>query len=312
MKMQDAHNPLKMLAAVALTSLLALAMTGCTRSDARKISLEKKAPLSAPVPGPEQPGLRIGMGALNTPKEGYLYYRRLKEYLAKELRMPVTLVDRENNAEMNRLLAVGGVDVAFVGAGPYVEGHDRFGLELLVMPLVKGKSAYHSYIIVPKDSTANSLDDLRGKRFAFTEPQSNSGKLVPTYLLARHKETPKSFFGKVSYTYGHDISIASVAKKLVDGAAVNSLIWDYLARTRPELTTKTRIVYVSEPYGIPPMVVKNLNPALRERLLKVLLSMHETPEGKDVLAGMMIDRFVPGNDANYDSIRAIKRWTMGH
>lgn len=309
MKIRDAHNPLKMLAVVVLVSLVAMA--GCTRSDAQKTSLENKAPLTAPVPGPEQPGLRIGMGAVNTPKEGYLYYRHLKEYLAKELHMPVTLVDRENNDEMNKLLAVGGVDAAFIGAGPYVEGHDRLGLELLAMPLVKGKAVYHSYIIVPKESTANSLDDLRGKKFAFTEAHSNAGSLVPTYLLARRKETPKSFFAKVTYTYGHDISIASVAKKLVDGAAVSSLVWEHLARTRPELTTKTRIIYVSEPYGIPPLAVKDLDPALRARLLKVLLAMHETPEGKGVLSGMMIDRFVPGNDANYDSIRAIRKLTAG-
>ncbi|GAM08272.1 phosphonates-binding periplasmic protein [Geobacter sp. OR-1] len=253
------------------------------------------------------------MGALITPKEGYYYYSRLKDYIAKELQIPVNLVDRENYAEMNRLIAEGGVDMAFVCAGPYVEGHDQFGMELLAMPLVKGKPVYHSYIIVPKDSPAQKLDDLRGKTFAFTDPKSNSGKIVPSYLLARRKETPESFFSKVSYSYGHDKSIMTVAEKLVDGAAVDSLIWEYSAQTKPDLTAKTRIIDVSEPYGIPPIVVrKDLPQATKKRILKLLLSMHETPEGKMILAGMMIDRFVPGDDANYDSIRAIKKWIAGH
>jgi phosphonate transport system substrate-binding protein len=252
------------------------------------------------------------MGAMITPKEGYVYYNRFKEYLAKELQMPVSLVDRANYAEMNQLLAVGGVDIAFVCAGPYVEGHEKFGLQLLAMPLVNGKPVYHSYIIVPADSRAQTFDDLRGTSFAFTDPQSNTGKLVPTYLLARRQTTPEAFFGKVSYTYGHDKSIAAIAEKLVDGAAVDSLIWEYLHRTKPELTSKTKILHVSDPYGIPPLVVrKDLDPALRERIFKILLTMDTNPVGQEILRGMMTDRFIPGDDANYDSIRAINRWIAG-
>lgn len=282
---------------------------GCSRSDAPEVSLEKKVPLASLSSEKKGTPLRIGMGAMITPKEGYVYYSQLKEYLAGKLKMPVTLVDRENYDEMNKLLDSGGVDSAFVCAGPYVEGHERFGLELLVMPLVKGKPVYHSYIIVPRDSPVQRLEELRGKKFVFTDPKSNSGKLVPTYLLARMGETPEMFFGKFWYTYGHDKSITAVAEKLVDGAAVDSLIWEYMNRANPALTQKTRIVNVSEPYGIPPLVVrKGLDPGLKERLSRVFVTMDKDPEGKRILAGMMIDRFVPGDDGNYDSIRAINRW----
>jgi phosphonate transport system substrate-binding protein len=281
---------------------------GCSRSDVAEISLEKRAP----IPSTATAGiatLRIGMGAMITPREGYVYYNRLKEYLAQQLQMPVSLVDRENYAEINNLLASDGLDSAFVCAGPYVEGHDKFGLELLAMPLVKGKPVYHSYIIVPRESTAQRLADLKGKTFAFADPKSNSGSLVPTYLLAKRGTTPRAFFSKYWYTYGHDKSIAAVAEKLVDGAAVDSLIWEYLNRAKPEFTSKTRIIDVSESYGIPPVVVRhNLDPRLKERLRQALLTMHESPAGREILAGMMIDRFVPADDANYDSIRAINRW----
>ena len=294
-----------------LLGCLALAWlaVGCSRSDTPEVSLEKRVPLENLSAAKKDTPLRIGMGAMITPKEGYVFYSRLKEYLASQLNMPVTLVDRENYEEMNKLLDSGGVDSAFVCAGPYVEGHDRFGLEILVMPLVKGKPVYHSYIIVPLDSPVQRLEELRGKTFAFTDPKSNSGKSVPTYLLARMGESPETFFGKYWYTYGHDKSITAVAEKLVDGAAVDSLIWEYLNRVKPDVTQKTRIVNVSEPYGIPPLVVrKELDPGLKERLRQAFVTMDNDPEGKKILAGMMIDRFVPGDDGNYDSIRAINRW----
>lgn len=296
-----------------VTMLVCMLTAGCDRSSSPEINLEKKSATLSPPVKAAKATLRIGMGAMITPKEGYVYYSKLKDYLATTLQMPVTLVDRDNYTEMNKLLASGGVDTAFVCAGPYVEGHEEFGLELLAMPLVKGKPVYHSYIIVPKESAAQRLDDLRGKSFAFTDPQSNSGKLVTTYLLGRRNESPQTFFGKFSYTYGHDKSIAAVAEKLVDGAAVDSLIWEYLKRIKPELTANTRIIDISEPYGIPPVVVrKNLSAEVKSNIQSALLQMHETTAGKEILAGMMIDRFVPGDDANYDSIRQMNRWLASH
>lgn len=296
----------------AVFSLLLLFSPGCTKEAPPEISLENRKTPKAVEQTPQHAGLRIGMGAMITPKEGYIYYRQLQEYLEKRLQQHVSLVDRENYDEMNGLLENGSVDAAFVCAGPYVEGREKFGLELLAMPLVNGKPEYFAYIIVPKESPVQKLADLRGKRFAFTDPKSNSGKLVPTYMLARMGETPESFFGAFSYTYGHDKAINAVAQKLVDGASVDSLIYEYMKRKTPDLIARTRIVEKSDPYGIPPFVVrKDLPFGIKEQLRITLTSMHQNPEGKAILQGIMTDRFVAGDDTNYDSIREMNRWISG-
>jgi phosphonate transport system substrate-binding protein len=246
------------------------------------------------------------MGAMITPKEGYVYYQRLQAYIGKKLGRTVQLVDPGNYEEMNRLLETGELDAAFVCAGPYVEGKKKFGLELLVMPLVNGKPIYYSYIIVHKNSEFRRFEDLRGKVFAFADPKSNTGKLVPTYMLALMNETPESFFAHHIFTYGHDQSIRAVAERSVDGAAVDSLIWENMAERTPNLIKQIRIIARSDPYGIPPVVVRpGLDPELKKRLKDILLSASADPEGNDILKGMMIDRFVPGDDANYDSIRTM-------
>ena len=286
--------------------MLCMLLPGCQK-------LEPSAPHSAASTQlQEQPPhlagktLRIGMGAMITPREGYVYYLKLKGYIEKKLGQPVQLVDRGNYDEMNRLLEEGGVDAAFVCAGPYVEGQQKFGLELLAMPLVKGKPVYYSYIIVPVDSPARKFEDLRGKAFAFTDPKSNSGKLVPTYMLALLGETPQHFFATVEFTYGHDESIRAVAEHLVDGAAVDSLIWEYTAVKTPGITAKTRILLRSEPYGIPPVVVRpGIDALLKKRLQEILLQAGEDEEGREILKGMMIDRFVAGDDRNYETIRSM-------
>jgi phosphonate transport system substrate-binding protein len=284
----------------------------CNRTEPARISLKTTETVKETAPVQKMQPLRIGMGAMITPREGYIYYQRLQSYIEKRLGRPVLLVDRENYDEMNGLLESGGVDVAFVCAGPYVEGKAKFNLELLAMPLVKGEPIYHSYILVHKDSAITNFKDLRGKVFAFTDPKSNSGKIVPTYMLAKMKETPESYFSRVEYTYGHDKSIRAVAEKIVDGASVDSLIWEYTAIKRPELIRQTRIIVKSEPYGIPPIVVRaGLDPEIKKILKDILLSASHDPEGQEILKGMMIDAFVTGDDKNYDSIRAINAWIAG-
>jgi phosphonate transport system substrate-binding protein len=262
------------------------------------------------IPTNSAQGIKLGIGSMITPKEGYVYYRRLADYLEKKMGTPVTIVDRGTYQEFNDLLASGGLDIAFVCGGPYVEGHEDFHLELLVVPETPaGESVYYSYLIVPQTSQAKSFEDLRGHRFAFTDPQSNTGRLVPTYMLSRLGENPVEFFSEVIYTYAHDKSIQAVASGRVDGAAVDSLIYNYMLGTNPEVVKKTRILTISDPYGIPPVVVRPyLQKAVRDRLQTTLLEMHADPEGQNILEGMAIKRFVSSSDAAYDGIREIEQF----
>jgi phosphonate transport system substrate-binding protein len=143
--------------------------------------------------------------------------------------------------------------------------------------------------------------------FAFTDPDSNTGKLVPTYWLWQMGEKAETFFKKTIFTFSHDNSILAVAKELVDGAAIDGLIWEYYNRKNPIFTSKTRIIRKSEPYGIPPIVASGfLASDLKNRIRQVLFSMHRDPEGQKILNELMIDRFTPPRDEWYDSIRNIE------
>ncbi|MBI5634819.1 MAG: phosphate/phosphite/phosphonate ABC transporter substrate-binding protein [Nitrospirae bacterium] len=282
-------------------------VAGCSPNPEQKISLEKR---EAAVPEKKNgKAIRIAVGGMITPREGFAYYRQFLDYIGEKIGQPVQFVDREDYAEINKLVATGQVDVAFVCGGPYVDGRKEFGMELLAAPVAYGETVYYSYIIVRNDSPYHQLSDLRGKRFAFTDPLSNTGKLVPTYMLAKMHETPDSFFGKYSYLGSHDKSIHAVAEGVVDGAAVDSLIWEYANRTSPKFTSKTRTILKSPPYGIPPVVVpKELSPELKDRLRKIFLDAHTDPKGAEILKKMHIDRFVTIDDKAYDSIREMKTW----
>ena len=290
--------------------LVAMAIAGCIkREEPKKISLEKRETIAATTEKNDVKHLRIAVGGMITPKEGLAYYRHFLDYIEEKLGQPVDFVDRDDYAEINEMIRNGDLEAAFVCSGPYVDGHREFGMELLVAPQAYGKTVYYSYIIVAKNSSIKSFEDLRGKSFAFSDPLSNSGKLVPTYMLARINETPETFFSRYIFTYKHDKSIQAVAQGVVDGAAVDSLIWEYLNRTNPEFTSKTRIIRKSPPYAIPPVVVpKGLDPQVKERLMQIFLNANNDNKGRELLRKMMIDKFVVIDDSAYDSVREMESW----
>lgn len=266
------------------------------------------AALAAAVSGDAQSKpVRIGIASMITPVDTVKYYQGIVDYVSQKLGIPAEMIQRRTYAEMDRLLEAGEVDVAFLCSAPYVKNRREFGVELLVAPQVDGKPFYNSYIIVHKDSGIRSLEDLKGKTFAFTDPRSNSGKLYPEYALARKGFSIHSFFERYVYSYSHNKSIELVAKKVVDGAAVESLVYEFMRETHSPYTEQTKVVMKSPEFGIPPVVVsRDVSGFLREKIREIFLEMHTDSKGNAILDAMHIDRFIKVPDSNYDSIREME------
>ncbi len=254
-----------------------------------------------------EPRLRIAITPVLV--ENYLELnRQLVAYVGEKLGWPTDIVQRWSYKEISDLLEKGEVDVAFVCGLPYVIDHERFGLELLVAPVVYDHPIYYSYVVVPVDSPVERFEQLRGKRYAFSDPLSNSGHLVPQYMLAQLSETADRFFTRSIFTYSHSASVEAVAVKFVDGANVDSYVYDYLVATNPALTAKTKIIARSPAHGITPVVIRRgVEPSLEARIRTVFLEMDRDPRGRELLRQLMIRRFVTVPDSLFDSIREMRR-----
>jgi phosphonate transport system substrate-binding protein len=294
------------------TFLLAAGLTfayGCSGESSYKnvdfsktINVERPRSLSA-----DQNLLRVAVGAMISPQKTYDYYREILDYIGNKVGRNVQLVQRKTYIEVNELLAKGLIDIAFICSGPYATGKEKYRFEGLATPQVRGKPFYQSYLIVNKGSSYQTFEDLKGRVFAFTDPNSNSGTLVPKYWLALIGAHPESYFKSTNYTYSHDNSILAVAKSLVDGATVDGHIWEYYNVYNSIHTAKTRIIKKSEPFGSPPLVASESLPAqLKNRIRDALLSMHQDAEGKQILKELLIDRFVAPKKSWYDPIRNMK------
>jgi phosphonate transport system substrate-binding protein len=257
---------------------------------------------------PQKQYLKVAVAAMISPKETFIHYRQFLDYLAEQLDLETQLVQRKTYGEINALFKQGEIDVGLICSGPYATGNERYGFEAVATPQVRGSKFYQSYLIVNKSSPYHKLEDLRGRIFAFTDPESNTGRLVPVYWLQKKGEAADTFFKMSIYTYSHDNSILAVAKNLVDGAAIDGHIWEYYNKKNPVNTAKTRIIKKSELFGNPPVVVsERLLPQLKEQIRRELFSMHLNPEGKKILSELMIERFIAPKEKWYDPIRRMQQ-----
>lgn len=299
------HSALPALLPTALALCLLSLLPGCaTVEPVPYVDLDMGQP-AGEVPTPAAQGvLRVAVSATLTGREGLFWHRKLLDHLTQATGLRAEFVEPRTYSELDSMLRGGAVDIAFSCAGPYVQGHDEAGIELLAVPEIQGERVFRSYLIVGSDSAVRDLEGLRGKRFAFVDPGSHTGWLLPTMLLLERGHRADSFFSGTVFTYAHERSIDVVADGLMDGAAVDSLVWEDVRRSSPELAARTRVVWRSGPYGIPPVVVRpDLDSGTKELARGALVHLHETRAGRTILDGLGLDRFVLGDDADYDGVR---------
>jgi phosphonate transport system substrate-binding protein len=255
---------------------------------------------------PQQP-IRFGLTAA-VARENLDLYERWAAYLGRKVGRPVQFVQRRTYREAIELLQTGEHDFSWICSAPYVKYRSSNVLGLMAVPVFDGKPLYQSYIVAQKDRPFRTIGDLKGHIFAYSDPDSNTGYIVPRHMISDLGGNPDSFFRQTFFTYSHTESIEAVAAQVADGAAVDSYVWEYLNRKQPQFTANTKVIQRSESFGFPPLVYRTgVDPELLTRMTEALLNMDKDPDGRALLAELMLDRFISAPSSLYDNIRLDER-----
>ena len=296
---------------LAAASLGSSPLAGCRRdTELPVVDLSERVPVArTAAKSAGQPHLRVAVAAMLAPEATRPQYERLVDVIGRRVDRRIDLVQRQTYKEVSELLARGELDVAFVCSGPFIRDHAAFGLELLVVPLAYGKTVYHSYLLAHRDSGIETLDGLRGKTFAFVDRLSNTGYVAPRFMMHQRGLTPDTYFGDTFFTQSHDTAVRAVALGQADGAAVDSLVWEFMNARSQQITGQTRIIEMSPPFGIPPVVVHpSVDPALKEALRAAFLTLHDNTEAAEAMGAIHIERFVRGRLSDYAVVRQMYDW----
>jgi len=225
-----------------------------------------------------------------------------RRYLEQHLRGRAVFVQRGSYREITALINRDELDFAWVCGYPYVA--NRASMRLLAMPLYHNKPLYQSYLIVPRsDIVTRGYADLKGKMFAYSDPNSNSGFLVPQYLMLRAGLDPQTLFHKSFFTYAHRKVVSAVAAGVADGGSVDGYVWETLALVSPDLTARTRVALKSPEFGFPPLVARaSMSQRDFVAMQDVLVGMSADVEGKALLRRLNLDGFARDDPHVFDGI----------
>ena len=201
-------------------------------------------------------------------------------------------------------------EIGHLGPKSYVEAtNDNYAN---VEPIVQirhsnGSLGYRSCLIVHTDSDIFSPEDISGKTFAFNDPNSTSGYLVPmTMFLNEMGINPKQHFSKLTFSGSHEASILAVMNKKVEVASTNLPDVQQLTREGRVPRGALRIIWVSKLIPNDPIVVrKDLPGSLRQAIQASLVAMQEKHPEVFAAAGSIIGGFQKVDDAQYQVIREL-------
>jgi phosphonate transport system substrate-binding protein len=230
--------------------------------------------------------------------------------LEKDLRVRVKHVTATDYRGTIEALKFKKAEVGHLGPKAYVEAstNNYANVEPIAqLQLANGSLGYRSCLIVHSDSDVFSPEDMAGKTFAFNDPNSTSGYLVPSsFFMTEMGIDPQKHFSKVIFSGSHEASILAVANRKVEVASTNLPDLQQLTRENKVQRGALRVIWVSKLIPNDPVVVrKDLPPTLKAAIQESLVSMKSRhPEAfKDI--GAWLGNFVTADDAKYQVIREL-------
>jgi phosphonate transport system substrate-binding protein len=224
-------------------------------------------------------------------------------YLEKTLGVKVNLQSAGDYAGVITAMQHKHVDIAYFGPKSYVEAAKRAGAQAVATEIdaESGLPGYKGIIITKKGSGLKTLEDIKGKTWAFTDSNSTSGTLVPTVMFSKKGINPQKYFSKVLYSGGHEASILAVKAGKVDAASTNNLDFNRgLGKHWNE--DDFNILWTSELIPGSPMTVrKDLPESFKKAVKDAFLSLKD----EKILSNMKIKGYADGNDAFYNPVREL-------
>lgn len=240
------------------------------------------------------------------------FLNRWQRWFESRLHAPLTFIQRLKYRDITEGLLEEQIDAAWVCGYPYVR--NRPYMELIAVPVYGGHPTYHSFIIRNHRLRGiERIEQLKGRVFAYSDPDSNSGFLYPTYRFFKLGIRPRRFFRKTFFTWAHRNTIDAVASGLADAGAVDSYVWEQYRNQHPEVVRNTVVIERSPAFAFPPIVARNTLPDTKKReLQRILMGMAGDQQGRLLLRDLGLDGFTPGNDALFAGIESMWKTLNAH
>lgn len=290
-----------------LCAWVALTLSGCGRSADAASSTDRPTVLRMAHTVNEE-----------EPEERKRAYKDLGLHMSKKLGMPVEMVEANGYGTAVEALRSGKLDLCNSSPMPYLVAQAKIGVVPLVVPaLADGSpSTYYSIFITHPGSGLKTLDDLKKRAasitFAFADPASTSGHLIPRGKLETMGIDAEKNFKRVIFASNHTASVLTVKSGKVDVAAVTKTLLERMIRDGRIKADEVVTLWQSPPMHQSVIYTrKTMDSALRDEIVKCFVTL--ATDRPDIWKGMRAMStstavgYVPANDAMFDEFREIAR-----
>lgn len=168
------------------------------------------------------PELTLGVITSENEADRIARYKPVREYLERELGVSIKWRTATDYAGIIEGVKAGKIEIARFGPASYAKAWMVTGGK--VVPMVgeldkNGNFGYHAVVVVRADSPFKSIDDLKGKKLAFADPNSTSGHQAPRFFMTEAGYDPDAFFGETGFSGSHENSVMAVLNGTYDAAA---------------------------------------------------------------------------------------------
>lgn len=274
------------------------ANTNATAADADKPADDKK----------DWPEV-IRFGVLPGEEEGKLSRgnQQFVDDLGKALGIKTELYVGEDYTAVIEAMRTKKIDIASFGPFSYIIAAQRSGAVPFAVKAASKESAfYHSLIVVPANSPAKSIADLKGKTFLFADPASTSGHLFPRMMMIKElgikNDQIESYFSNVSFSGGHDKSIIAIAKGQADGAGVCDTCIDRVVQAGLVKKSDYKVIGTSDPIPGSPLAYRGDLPADLVQKIKEFVFNYNT-QNPSFFTDDKTTAYFPVTDADYQVVK---------
>ncbi|PSL40197.1 phosphonate transport system substrate-binding protein [Planomicrobium soli] len=287
----------------ALTLVLSIFLAACGSSENGSGEQETE----------EKEVFTIGVIPAQTEGEMDTAMKKLQDLLSKELDREVSIKVYPDYNGVVEAMNYDQINMAYLGPLTYVIAEANSNAKAIITQLIDGKPYYHSYIITHKDNPWNTIEEMLADSkevdFAFGDPNSTSGSLIPSIELQErgvYKSEDDNEFATVRFTGSHDATALAIQNKQVDAGAIDSAIYDQLVESGKIEGEQFKTIWESEElFQYPWAVLESTDDATVKKLQETFLAI-EDPE---ILDAFGASGFTEATNEDYESIKqaAIKQ-----
>ncbi|MFN3696746.1 MAG: phosphate/phosphite/phosphonate ABC transporter substrate-binding protein [Pseudobdellovibrio sp.] len=235
----------------------------------------------------------------------------LEKFLEQETQLEFSVELPINYVAVVEAFGTKRADLAIINTFGYIMANQKYGVQARLKLINRGRDEYYGQIIARVDGP-KTIKDLQGKSFAYVDPASTSGYLLPLRLLKQEDIKVKEFM----FAGKHDGVVQAVYQKKVDAGATFYTPPDedgtpkdarWLLRTQyPDIYEKVKILKLTGPIPNDPIAFrKDIPEEMKQKITDALFKYVKTEEGKKVLLDMYhITDFKVASDKDYDLVRS--------